>query len=176
MSENFDANVASPAQVAERLRQLGVPADHVTTNAGPMATVSQDRQLQLLEQRNEQRKLARDARAAAYRAKLAAAVESSQRAPFDARNASAADAARRLAELGVRTDALEPLRDPRPAAQLPDSRSKATAIDAQLDSAARELLALERSGVRIDAREIEDPRVFQRYLAMKHGTSGWRSA
>jgi hypothetical protein len=166
----FNALSASHDQVKQRLRQLGI-GDGATILPGAEAFAPRTDERRLAE-KNQARILARDARAKAYAARIRAEVVARD-GRVDCRTATADAAQQRIRQLGISTAGLEPLRDARPPPPPATPEESPAAIDSKIEQAARELLRLEHSGVRGDAREITDQRVFRRYVALKFSPAGF---
>ncbi len=171
----FNAMEASHEQVQQYLRLLGLPGSSVVSSAATPAPHGDRREREIAE-RAQQRVLNKRAREAAHTARLEAALKA-ERGRIDGRTSSAAAVEERTRQLGLDTISLGPFREVAPP-QPPAPHHEADehrAVDAAIDAAARELLRLEQRGMRIDAREIADKRVFSRYLNLKLGAPGWQT-
>jgi hypothetical protein len=170
----FDAMKASPAQVRERLRQLGIHANRSVVEYGPPGT--DDPQAVRIAHREQARILARDARQQARAAAATAVVEGAllDRGRIDGRTATADDVRARARQLGIAINPVtDALRDP-PKQQLaarPDAPDP-TSTAARIEREARELLGYVARGGRVDARTIEDPQVAARFMALRFANPG----
>jgi hypothetical protein len=170
--QRFNALEASHDQVQARLRQLGFGGGAVVPAGARIDLPAADPVAQRLAQKNQQRALNKAAREKALTRAVTAGVTARDGA-LDGKTATAAQVEDRIAKLGLSRAGLEPLRDARPAAPPPDPMAGARSLEAQVDADARELLALNAAGIRFDAKQIRDPRVAQRYMALRFNAAGF---